>query len=157
MSSSLVAWITARFSPLYFANVFGFPNVVPDIKEWGDYLPNFREDKDDNPVEHLFEFHKIMDKLDIHHEDVLMNLFMFSLGGYAHNWYKSFPPLSISSLKKFHSTFQKHCTLYFPKNLLLEHCCGEFELYIQHTVVYDHDSINVDERKSFGDEELDSN
>jgi hypothetical protein len=58
--------LCARFSPLDFTNVFGFPNVVPDIKEWGDYLPNFREDvKGDNPAQHLFEFHKLMDKLDI--------------------------------------------------------------------------------------------
>jgi hypothetical protein len=49
MSSSFTARIAARFSPLDFTNVFGFPNVVPDIKEWGDHLPSFREDKGDNP------------------------------------------------------------------------------------------------------------
>jgi hypothetical protein len=70
MSSSFVARIIARFSPLDFTNVSGFPNVVPDIKEWEDILPNFREDKDDNPAQHLFKFHKLMDQLDIHHENV---------------------------------------------------------------------------------------
>ena len=99
MSSSFTARIAARFPPLDFTNVFGFPNVVPDIKEWGDHLPSFREDKDDNPGQHLFEFHKLMHQLDIHHEYFLMKLFMFSLGGDAQLWYKSLLPFIISSLK----------------------------------------------------------
>jgi hypothetical protein len=99
MSSSFTAPTAVRFSPLDFTNVFGFPNVVYDIKEWGDYLPNFNERKDDNLAEHLFEFHKLMDKLDIYHEDVLVKLLMFSLGGYAHVWYKCLPPSKIPSLK----------------------------------------------------------
>jgi hypothetical protein len=101
MSSSFTAQIAARFAPLEFTKVFGFPNVVPDIKEWGDYLPSFREDKDGNPTQHLFEFQNLMHQLDIHHEDflILMKLFMFSLGGDAHHWYKSLPPSSISTLK----------------------------------------------------------
>jgi hypothetical protein len=99
MSSYFAARIVVRFDPLDFTNVFGFPNVVPDIKVWEDILPNFREDVDENPVEYLFEFHNLMDKLDIYHEDVLMKLFMFSLGGDAQLWYKSLPPSSISSLK----------------------------------------------------------
>jgi hypothetical protein len=68
MSNSFVARITARFSPLNFTNGYGFPNTVPYIKVW-----------DDNPSQNLFEFHKLMDELNIHHEDVLMKLFMFSL------------------------------------------------------------------------------
>ena len=109
MSISFVARIVARFSPLDFTNVFGFPNIVPDIKEWGDHLPSFREDKDDNLAQHLFEFHKLMHQLDIHHEDVLMKLFMLSLGGDARLWYKSLLPSSISSLKEFHAVFHKYC------------------------------------------------
>jgi hypothetical protein len=83
MLGSFAARIAARFAPLDFTNVFGFPNVVLDIKVWEDILPNFREDVGDNPAQHLFEFHKLMDKLDIYHEYVLMKLFMFSLGGDA--------------------------------------------------------------------------
>jgi hypothetical protein len=124
MSGSFAAWIAARFAPLDFTNFFGFPNVVLVINEWGDCLPNFREDKDDNPAQHLFEFHKLMHQLDIHHENVLMKLFMFSLGGDARHWYKSLPPSSISSLKEFHTTFHKHYRRIYPTDLLFEDCCN---------------------------------
>jgi hypothetical protein len=124
MSSSFAARIAARFAPLDFTNVFGFPNVVPDIKEWGDHLPSFREDKDDNPAQHLFEFHKLMHQLDIHHEDVLMKLFMFSLGGDARLWYKSLLPSNISSLKEFHAAFHKYCKRMYSSEFLFEDCCN---------------------------------
>ena len=54
MSDSFGAWIAARFSPLDFANVYGFPNIVLDIKVWEDVLPKFGEYADDNPAQHLF-------------------------------------------------------------------------------------------------------
>jgi hypothetical protein len=79
MSDLFTARIVARFAPLEFANVYGFPNTAPDIKVWEYVLPKFGEYADDNPSQHLFEFHKLMDELNIHHEDVLMKLFMFSL------------------------------------------------------------------------------
>ena len=79
MSSSFAARIATRFAPLDFTNVYGFPNTVPDIKVWEDFLPKFGLYADKNLAQHLFEFHKLMDELNIHHEDVLMKLFMFSL------------------------------------------------------------------------------
>ena len=79
MSNSFTAQIGAKFAPLDFTNVYGFSNTIPDIKIWEDVLPKFREYVDDNPAQHLFEFHKLMDELNIHHEDVLIELFMFSL------------------------------------------------------------------------------
>ena len=74
MSISFAAQIAARFSPLDFTNISGFQNTILDLKVWEDHLPSFREDKDDNPAQHLFEFHKLMHQLDIHQEDVLMKL-----------------------------------------------------------------------------------
>jgi hypothetical protein len=71
-----------------------FPNVVPTPDEWGDFLPIFREHKDDSPVEHLREFHELMHQWEIHHEDVLLNMFMFSLAGDAREWYHSLPLLA---------------------------------------------------------------
>jgi hypothetical protein len=53
-------------------------------------LPKFKEEKEDNPAQHLLEFHECMDQLGIVNEDVLMKLFMFS--GRRCSW-------SISSLK----------------------------------------------------------
>jgi hypothetical protein len=79
MSNFFTARFAARFSPLDFTNVYGFPNVVPDIKIWEDVLPKFGGYVDNNPAQHLLEFYKIMDELNVHHEDVLVNMFMFSL------------------------------------------------------------------------------
>jgi hypothetical protein len=77
MSNSFVARIVARFDPLDFTNVYGFPNTFRDIKIREDVLPKFGEYVDDNPAQHLFEFHKLMDELNVHHEDVLMNCLCF--------------------------------------------------------------------------------
>jgi hypothetical protein len=43
------AILARRFSPFNFSIVPGFPNVVPSIDEWGDFLPIFREHEDDKP------------------------------------------------------------------------------------------------------------
>ena len=99
MTSSFATRIAARFSPLDFANVYGFPNTIPEIKVWGDILPKFGQDEDDHPGQHLFEFHKLMEELNVHHEDVLMKMFMFTLGKDAILWYKSLPHSSIPSVK----------------------------------------------------------
>jgi hypothetical protein len=74
-----------------------------------------------------------MDQLDIHHEDVLMKMFMYSLEGDARGWYRSLPPSSISSLQEFHTMFHHHFKIFYPDDLLFENCCKEFEFYIQHS------------------------
>jgi len=51
---------------LDFTNISGFPNIVPELKVWEDHIPIFREDKDNNIAQHLFEFHNLMHQLDIH-------------------------------------------------------------------------------------------
>jgi hypothetical protein len=91
--------LAKRFSPFDFSIVFGFPNVVSIVDEWGDYLPIFREHKKDHPARHLHEFHELMHQWEIHHEDVLMKMFMFSLDEDAREWYRSLPPASMSSLE----------------------------------------------------------
>lgn len=110
--------IDARFSPSNFFVAPGFPNLVLDIEEWRDCLPSFREDKYDNPIEHLLEFYKLVRQLGIYHQDVLMKMIMYSLEGDAHEWYKSLPPSSISSLKEFHTTFHNQCKCYFPNEII---------------------------------------
>jgi hypothetical protein len=79
----MVVILARRFAPFDFSSIPGFPNVVPIMDEWGDCLPKFREDKDDNLADHLLEFHEVMHQLGIHHEDVLMKMFMYSLEGDA--------------------------------------------------------------------------
>jgi len=44
------AILASRFSPLNFSAIYGFPNLVPHLSEWGDLLPIFREEKDDDLV-----------------------------------------------------------------------------------------------------------
>jgi len=108
-------------------------------------LPIFREDKDDNPVDHFLEFHEVMHQLGIHHEDVLMNIFMYSLEGYAHEWYRFLPLASISSLKEFHATFNDHCKRFFPTDLLFLNCCEEFDSYMHNSIVVSSSSMNEKE------------
>jgi hypothetical protein len=123
MSSSFAARISTRFSPLDFTNVYGFPNTVPDIKIWGDIVPKFGRYDDENPGQHLFEFHKLMEELNVHHEDVLMKLFMFSLENEARLWYKSLPHSSIPSLRFFHTLFHQRCKRIYSTKILFEDCC----------------------------------
>jgi hypothetical protein len=54
-----------------------------------------------------------MDQLDIHNEDVLMKIFMYSLKGDAREWYFSLPASSIFFLRDFCGAFNEHCKRYF--------------------------------------------
>jgi hypothetical protein len=119
--------LARRFSPFDFSDVSGFPNVVPTMDEWGNYLPIFREHKEDNLAQHLCEFHELMHQWKIHHEDVLLKNFMFSLAGDAHEWYHSLPPASISSLREFHATFNRRCQKFYSSDFVCHNCCEEYE------------------------------
>ena len=103
------AIVARRFAPLEFSTVAGFPHPVSSMTEWRDFLPIFRERREDNPADHLIKFHECMNLLDLQHKDVRMNMVMYSLYGDARGWYFSLPPSSISSLKDFHTVFHKHC------------------------------------------------
>jgi hypothetical protein len=126
--------LAQRFAPFDFSVVSGFPNVVPTMDEWGDYFPIFRECKEDNPAQHLCEFHELMHQWEIHHEDVLLKMFMFSLVGDAHEWYHSLPPASISSLREFHATFNRCCEKYYSYELICHKCCEEYRDGVQDIV-----------------------
>ena len=52
--------LAMRFSPLNFSAIDGYPHLVPQIDEWEDLLPIFYEGDDDNPFEHVHEFHVLM-------------------------------------------------------------------------------------------------
>ena len=64
MSKPFAALLSWRFAPLYFSSVPGFPHPVPNMSEWGDFLPVLKEEEEDNPAEHLLKFHECMDLLD---------------------------------------------------------------------------------------------
>jgi len=57
MERSSADIVVARFDPLDFSIIPRFPNLVPRIGVWGEYLPIFSEDDDDNLTQHLIEFH----------------------------------------------------------------------------------------------------
>ena len=134
------AIVARRSAPLEFSTVPGFPHPVPSMTEWGDFLPIFRERREDNLADHLIKFHECMNLLDLQHKDVRMNMVMYSLYGDARGWYFSLPPSSISSLKDFHTVFHKHCKRYFSAEFLFENCCEEYEL---------HDEIEDIDREEF--------
>ena len=83
MSKAFAALLAWRFAPLDFSLVPSFPHPVPDMSEWGYFLPVFKEEEEDNPTKHLLKFHECMDLLYQHHEDVRMKMFMYSLYGDA--------------------------------------------------------------------------
>ena len=70
MSKAFAALLAWRFAPLDFSLVPGFPHPVPDMFERGDFLLVFKEEKEDNPIEHLLKFHKCMDLLYQQHKGV---------------------------------------------------------------------------------------
>ena len=121
------AILARRFSPFNISYVPSFPNVVPTIYEWGDVLPIFGEYRDDNLAEHLLEFHELMHQLGIHHEDVLMKMFTYSLEGDARVWYRPLPLASISSLEQFHTMFNMHCQKFYSSELICHSCCEEYK------------------------------
>ena len=128
MSKAFASLLAQRFAPLDFSSISGFPHPVPHMSEWGDFLPVFKEEKEDNPAEHLKKFHECMDLLDLQHEDVHMKMFMHSLEGDARRWYFSLPPSSISSLENFHRVFNEHCKKFFSEHFLFGNCCEEYGL-----------------------------
>jgi hypothetical protein len=129
--------LARRFAPFNFSAIPGFPNVVPSLDEWGDYLPIFRSCEEDNPTQHLIEFHELMHQWEIHHEDVLLKMFMFSLAGDAREWYHSLPPATISSLSEFHAAFTAYCQRLYSPEVICHNCCGEYHESIQEKAVSD--------------------
>ena len=75
MSKGFDTILQQRFAPLNFSIVRGFPNTIPIMDEWGDFLPRFKEKEEDNLAHHVIKFHQYMDQLSIHHEDE--NVYVF--------------------------------------------------------------------------------
>ena len=122
MSKTFSTLLARRFEPLNFSSVPSFPHPVPDMSEWGDFLPVFKEEED-NPTEHLLKFHECMDLLDQQHEDARMKMFTYSLYDDACQWYFSIPLSSISSLKDFHKAFTEHCKRCYSDEFAFDNCC----------------------------------
>jgi hypothetical protein len=120
---TMKAILSRRFSPLNFSAIDDYPHPVPLIYEWKDLLPIFYEGEYDSPVEHVQEFHALMQQLNIHHEVILMKMFMYSLYGDARKWYFSLAPSIISSLKDLHRVFNEHYKRFYPSEIICHNCC----------------------------------
>jgi len=118
--------LAKRYAFCDFSSFAGFPNQVPARDEWENSLPKFRGEEWEVPAEHLLDFHDYMQRLQVVHEDVQIRLFCFSLEGIAHDWYRSLPNASISSLADFHAAFNLFCKTKFSADLLYPQCCHEF-------------------------------
>jgi hypothetical protein len=118
--------LAKRYAFCDFSSIAGFPNQVPSRDEWENSLPRFRGEEWEVPAEHLLDFHDYMHRLQVVHEDVQIRLLCFSLEGIAHDWYRSLPNASVSSLADFHVAFHVFCKDHFPANLLYPQCCHEF-------------------------------
>jgi hypothetical protein len=117
-----------RYAFCDFSKIVGFPNPLPSRDEWENSLPRFRGEDWEVPAEHLLDFHDCIHRLQVAHEDVLIQLFYFSLEGIAHDCYRSLPIASIISLVDFHAAFHVFCKENFPAELLYPECCHEFNL-----------------------------
>ena len=103
----------------------GFPHRMPEIN-WMKNLPIFRDEKVDDPLLHLINFHIHIWRLKVEwHKDCLMKMFMETLEGKARNWYEWLEPRILFSLKDFHKVFHKHYIGYFPSLSLAENCCDQ--------------------------------
>jgi hypothetical protein len=77
-----------------------------------------------------------MHQWDIHQEDVLLKMFMFSIVGDARKWYHSLTPTSISSLREFHAASSRHCQRHYSSELICHNCCEEYEVHDQDVAMY---------------------
>jgi hypothetical protein len=123
--------LASRFSPLNFSAISGYPHLVPQIDEWQDLLPRFYEGENTNPLDHVLEFHALMQQLNIQHEDIHMKFFMYSVHGDALIWYHSLELSSVSSLEEFHATFNIHCQKIYSSKLICHSCCEEYKDCVQ--------------------------
>jgi hypothetical protein len=118
--------LAQRFPFCDFSQIVGFPNALPDRDIWENFLSEFHEKSWEVPAEHLLDFHEVIHRLNIMHEDVQINIFRYSLKGAALEWCRSLPAASIFSLTGFHKTLNSFCKDYFPADCLYENCCEKF-------------------------------
>jgi hypothetical protein len=120
--------LAKRFAFSEFSQIVGFPNALPDRDIWENFLPEFHAKSWEVPAKHLLDFHEVIHRLNIMHEDVHIKLFKYSLKGVVLEWCRSLPAASIRSLTSFHTSFNSFCKDYYPADCLFENCCEDFSL-----------------------------
>ena len=121
----------ARYAPLNFTHIPGFPNRIPKV-DWQIGLPKFKDQKNDDAALHLVRFHMHIHKLGVKlHEDSLMKMFMASLEENASSWYEGLPLGILSSLKCFHIVFHEHFKDQYPSLMSIQDCCTRYKEFIE--------------------------
>lgn len=103
------------------------------------HMPHFRNDGGDNMAQHLRYFYEFIPKMGVHHEYILMKLFIMSLEGDTRKWYRRLPPSTISFLKYFHTIFCDYHRCLYPIGLLDFDCCEHYDDN-NHENKYDHNN-----------------
>jgi hypothetical protein len=122
--------LALRFDPFNFLAIAGCPHPVSDRDEWDEYLLRFRGRKHDDPGKHLLKFHVFMLKHRFFHNDVWINMFIFSLEEDGIDWCLSLPTTTIHSLNDFHDAFNSYNENIYPDHLIFYDCCKNLTLHI---------------------------
>ena len=116
---------------------------------WEHLLPRFRGNNCDRPADNLLDFHECMHSLGIFHEDVLINMFKYSLEEKYREWCNSLPLSSIASLSDFRVSFNSYCKGMYSTDFIYDECCEEFEkMYSCHINKYKDVSCEVIVKKN---------
>jgi hypothetical protein len=92
----------AQFGPL------NIPSHVHDLPEnYLKLLPKYNGEPTLSVEEHLVSFQDFTDNLFMEHDNVFMRLFVQTLEGYVHKWFRELPTASIDSWQALESAFMK--------------------------------------------------
>jgi hypothetical protein len=100
-----VRFVFTTYAPLDITQVQGKPNVMPTRDYVKNILPKFKGNNEITIEDHLSEFSKVIDDMEIQHEYVAMKMFVQTLEGEAHTWYKGIPYASIDGWNSFRYKF----------------------------------------------------
>ena len=85
------AILVERYAFCNFSKIDGFPNPMPDRREWDISLLQFSGSDWEMPAEFLWDFHDWIHRLHFVHEDVKIKLFRFSLKGATLDYCRNLP------------------------------------------------------------------
>ena len=95
------ASIVSRYACLDFAELPGFPNLLPSDEYLLRNGPKFNGEDLSLTVKHISNFREFTELLKVKHEDVFIRLFYDSLKGKCKSWVEDLSVGSIRSLTDF--------------------------------------------------------
>jgi hypothetical protein len=104
MAAVPVRFTLTVYAPLDFTAIPNQPHDLP-TGEYQKHLPKFAGNNTVLVDDHLTDFLKFVDDLEVEYEDVVMKMFVQTLEGDARTWYKSLPVASIDGWDSFKCKF----------------------------------------------------